>query len=124
MQIYRDTRRERKGSERGCASGDVGPLPHPEGLQALYLPGFKTKERAQNQQQRRRWSTGQGPSIREAGSWSLCVADRQDMAAVFTTEGAAGRRRLPFVGGTDVRVAHWLQRKPVAGLGGKHMSTY
>ena len=46
------------------------------------------------------------------------------MAAVFTTEGAAGRRRLPFVGGTDVRVAHRLQGKPVAGVGGKHMCTY
>ena len=52
------------------------------------------------------------------------MADGQDMAAVFTTEGAAGSRRLPFVGGTDVRAAHRIQGKPVAGVGGKHVSTY
>lgn len=44
MQIYRDTGRERKGSERGCASGDVGPHLHPEGLQALYPPALRPKK--------------------------------------------------------------------------------
>ena len=44
----------------------------------------------------------------EARSWSdtsLCVVDGgQDMAAVF----ALGKGRLPVIGGTDVRLAHWL----------------
>ena len=44
MQIYRDTGRERKGSERGCASGDVGLHLHPEGLQALYPPALRPKK--------------------------------------------------------------------------------
>lgn len=44
MQIYRDTGMERKGSERGCASEDVGLNLHPEGLQALYLPAWRPKK--------------------------------------------------------------------------------
>ena len=37
---------------------------------------------------------------------------RQDTAAVFTTEG---RRRLPFIGGIDVGLAHQLPGQPAAG---------
>ena len=31
-----------------------------------------------------------------------------------------GRRRLPFIGGIEVRLAHQLPGKPAAGVGGKH----
>ena len=37
---------------------------------------------------------------------------RQDMAAIFITRGT---KRLPFPGGTDLRVAHQLLGKPEAG---------
>ena len=37
---------------------------------------------------------------------------RQGMAAVFTTQY---RRRLSFIGGTDVRLAHQLPRKQASG---------
>ena len=37
---------------------------------------------------------------------------RQDMAAIFTTQY---RRRLSFIGGTDVRLAHQLSRKQASG---------
>ena len=47
--------------------------------------------------------------ILHRGSWSdnpLCAADcRQNVVAVFTTQG---RRRLPFIGGIDIRLAHRL----------------
>ena len=33
---------------------------HPTDLQALCLPSFKTKERAQSQQQRHQWFNGRG----------------------------------------------------------------
>ena len=42
-----------------------------------------------------------------------CMAgSRQDVTAIFTTQG---RRRLPFVGGIDIRLAHQLPGKPAAG---------
>ena len=61
----------------------------------------------------------------EARSWSntsLCVADsKQDMAADFATRG---RRRLPFIGGINVRLAHKSPGKPAAGAGSKHIGSY
>ena len=60
----------------------------------------------------------------EAGllSWSHtlpCTADsRQNEAAVFTTPGEKGYIYLyPFIGGSDVRLAHQLPWKPEAGAG-------
>ena len=51
----------------------------------------------------------------EAGSWSntpLCVADGQDMAAIFVP---GVRARLPVIGGIEVRLAHWLPGKLAEG---------
>ena len=39
---------------------------------------------------------------------------KQDMKAVFATQG---RRRLPFIEGIDIRLAHLLPGKPAAGQG-------
>ena len=46
---------------------------------------------------------------------------RQDMAAILTSWG---RRKLPFIGGIDFRLAHQLPGKPAAGAGGKHVGSY
>ena len=46
---------------------------------------------------------------------------RQDMAANFAT---CGRRRLPFIGGIDVRLPQQLPGKPAAEAGGKHISSH
>ena len=49
------------------------------------------------------------------------VGGRQDLAAIVATWG---RKRLPFTGGIDVRLAHQLPGKPAAGAGGKHVGSY
>jgi len=41
---------------------------------------------------------------------------RQDMASIFATQGRL-LRKLPFIGGIDIRLAHQLPRKLVAGSG-------
>ena len=78
----------------------------PTGLQALWLPRLKTEDRAQRQHQRHQWFDVL--YIQNKGSWSnippSLVNNRQDMAAVF----ALGKGRPPVIGGTDVRLAHWL----------------
>lgn len=60
----------------------------------------------------------------EAGSWSntlFSAADgRQDIVAIFVTSG----RRLPFIGGIDIRLAHQLPWKSEAGAGAKHIGSY
>ena len=64
------------------------------------------------------------PYIYEAGSWSNTLSSaadgRQDMAAIFVTSG----RRLPFIGGIDIRLAHQLPRKSEGGAGVKHIGSY
>lgn len=48
------------------------------GLQGLYLPSFKTEERARSQHQRHQWFNGWGNLLSEARSWSSipqCMAD-------------------------------------------------
>ena len=45
----------------------------------------------------------------------------QDVAAIFANWG---ERRLPFIGGIDVRLAHQLPGKPAAGAGGKRVGSY
>ena len=61
----------------------------------------------------------------EAKPWSNmppCTADGgQDSAATLAIQG---RRRLPFIGGIDIRLAHQLPGKPAAGAGGKHVGSY
>lgn len=42
-----------------------------------------------------------------------------DRTTVFPTPG----RRLPFIAGNDVRLAHHLPWKPAARAGGKHVVT-
>ena len=42
------------------------------------------------------------------------ASGRQDIAAVFITWG---RKRLPFIGGIDIRLAHQLPGKTEAGAG-------
>ena len=45
----------------------------------------------------------------------MCTADkRPDTVAVFTTWV---RRRLPFIGGINIILAHQLPRKPMTGAG-------
>ena len=73
---------------------------HSTDLQGLCLPSFKTKERAQSQQQRHQQFNREGASyMLEAKSWSdtlLRVMDiPQDKAAVFVLRG---RGRLAVMG--------------------------
>ena len=64
---------------------------HPTGLQALYLPSLKTKERSQSRRQSHQWFNGWGTYTSEAGSWSHtspCAADKgQDRTAGFAPRG-------------------------------------
>lgn len=44
--------------------------------------------------------------------WQTATHCNKDLAVIFTSWG---RRRLPFIGGTDIRLAYQLPRKPAAG---------
>ena len=51
----------------------------------------------------------------------LIADSRQDRAAIFSTQE---RKRLPFIEGIDVRLAHPLPGKPASGAGGPHVGGY
>ena len=54
--------------------------------------------------------------------WSYTPPQRaegsQDVTAIFATQG---RRKLPFIGGIDIRLAYKLPTKPAAGAKGRYM---
>ena len=60
---------------------------HPAGLQVLYLPSLRTKE----------------PGVRD-------ISGFMDRGSYMSK--VAGGGKLPVIGGTDVRLAHWLPGKP------------
>ena len=70
---------------------------HPTGLQALYLPNFKTKERAQSQQQRLQWF-----NVRKSSQvWNKLLNTGQDLATI-----SAPRKKITTYEEIDVRWAH------------------
>lgn len=72
---------------------------------AAAQPGDQRKSPKTVTETPRVYWTGLGLTCALKGAWgdSLTVCRRQNMAATFPTQG---RRALPFIGGTDVRLAH------------------
>lgn len=53
--------------------------------------------------------------VKVLGDTLLCTADsKRTGQQSLLPEECGGRRRLPAIGGSDVRLAHQLPRKPVA----------
>ena len=60
----------------------------------------------------------QGPGAAPHCVWQ--TADRMWQQSLLL----GGRRRLPFIGGINVRLAHQLPGKPAAGTGSKQVGNY
>ena len=86
---------------------------HPAGLQGLYWPSFKTKVRAQSQQQRHQWFLVGGwaytSEARSPSNTPPCAADDgQDVTAVFTP---GGRGEVTIYRGKWRQVGSWVTRE-------------
>ena len=93
-----------------------------QGLQGLYLPSFKTKERTPSQRQRHQLFHGWGivqvwsripeqQPIPGATTHSACSRHRHDRATGMSLFALTERRKLPVIGEIDFRLTHRLPGK-------------
>ena len=117
-------------TSHGSFLGLLAALPvaglHLTGLWAWRLPSHKTKERAEWHS--RQWFSEWETYTSEARFWSNTQSVRQMTGRTgqqsLLPEEDGGRRRLPTIGGSDVRLAHQLLGKPVAAAEGKYAGSY
>lgn len=108
-QRYRDEKRQADVNLEMIRSLLLGVGLHPTGLQALGLPSFKTKERAQSQWQRHQWFSGWGDlTCLKQGRGVTPHRLQQTVGRTWQQSLLQGEGEVTSYRRIDVRLAHRL----------------